>query len=96
MKKKSMFLHFYLISLAGTTIAIIIAGSLWIYSEVKNFEQDADRQRMVYLEGIKALLKDQIRTVVSNIEYMKSIAAQRLKEDIKGRVDQAYHFIQAY
>ena len=73
-----------------SAIAFFCLGFLWISSVWSNFEKEEIRQRAVYLENKKAIIRSEVDQAIGFIRYMQSKTEIRLRENIKHRVYEAY------
>ncbi len=87
--KKNISQIFLVIMLHITLLPILLLGYLWISQEYKRFSEEAQTLRARYSERQKRRVKNQVDSVLQYIEYNRSRAAERLKQDIKGRVNEA-------
>lgn len=62
----------------------------WIQGEYSTFKTESESMRVSYLNAHKDLLKTEVNTALSYIEYQKARVEPRLKQSIQGRVNEAY------
>jgi PAS domain S-box-containing protein len=70
--------------------SISLLGFFWIQSEYSAFRTESESMRVRYLNAHKDLLKTEVNTALSYIEYQKARVEPRLKQSIQGRVNEAY------
>ncbi len=78
----------YLIGISVTSILVI--GAVWIYSEVDSFRVTSTEMRERFVEDRKALLKLEVESTVSYLNYMMAQTEDRLRSAIKARVYEAH------
>ena len=73
---------------------VLISIGLWyiafVYGEYSTFRSESASLRARYIKSQKIMLQSQVTNVVDFINNMKKLADERLKTDIRERVDQAY------
>ncbi len=73
---------------------VLISIGLWylafVYGEYSTFRSESASLRVKYLKSQKIMLQSQVTNVVDFINNMKKFADERLKTDIRERVNQAY------
>ncbi|WP_200762619.1 cache domain-containing protein [Nitrosophilus alvini] len=83
-----------LLSLLGTVFIIFLLmisiGYIVILKEYRDFEKESKQIEKKYIENQKLKLKTEVNRVIDYINYYKSQTEQRLKNDIRHRVFQAY------
>ncbi|HKK81163.1 MAG TPA: cache domain-containing protein, partial [Prolixibacteraceae bacterium] len=80
----------YLIGMVSVAfISITISSVVMIIREYQNFREEADETRTIYINEQKALIKNEVETVVEYIKYMKSLTEERLERNIKNRTNEA-------
>jgi PAS domain S-box-containing protein len=86
-KISSLFLiYVYIIS----TVFVVIVGGYWIISDVSEFNDIADRLRKDYIHSQKDIIKKQTNLVIDYINYSRSNIERKLKESLKGRVNESW------
>jgi PAS domain S-box-containing protein len=70
--------------------SITMVGSLWIYSQYSDFQQEARTTRETYLASQRSLIKGEVEKVVDYIRYQKAQTLARLKTSIRNHVDEAH------
>jgi len=71
----------------------IVMTSSQLYVEYSNFQSTSEDRRVEYVEQQKQLLKSEVLRVLHTIEYERMRTDDRLKADIKSKVNQAYDII---
>ncbi|MCB2184126.1 MAG: cache domain-containing protein [Desulfobulbaceae bacterium] len=90
-KQKSLTqLYFYSMTLLSVLISFLLGG-LWISQEVNQFKKESAAAKKEYIDSQKELLKSEVTSAVTYIEYQKSFAEQRLKKEVKSRTLEAYN-----
>lgn len=90
MKLSKSIKNMYLIGMISVAfISVTISSFVMIFKEYQDFRLDAKESRTVYINGQKDLIKNEVEKVVEYIEYMKSLAEQRLERNIKLRTNEA-------
>jgi PAS domain S-box-containing protein len=90
MKLSKSIKNMYLIGMVSVAfISITISSVVMIIREYQNFRVEADETRTIYINEQKALIKNEVETVVEYIEYMKSLTEERLERNIKNRTNEA-------
>ena len=69
-----------------SVLSIFIIGSLLIYSEYRNFENEIDDLYNDYLNSQKNIIKKEVEHIIEFINYKKSNIKIRLKKEIKNRI----------
>ncbi len=77
-----------IIGLSVTTVLIVVAYSL--FSEYNRFRTESENLRIIYTEDQKKLVKNEVEKVIEYIEYNRSLSQDRIKFDLKLRVDEAW------
>lgn len=83
---KTIFAHI----IGFVVITSLILGYMWIDKEYSRFNEEAKALREEYIKNQKSILKNEVNRAVEYIEFEKSKAEIRLKEDIKSRTYEAY------
>ncbi len=76
--------------LLATIFSTGLLGFFWIQSEYSDFLAESKSMRDRYLGNYKNLLKTQVDTAISYIEYQKARVEPRLRQSIEGRVNEAH------
>jgi PAS domain S-box-containing protein len=77
-----------IIGLSVTTVLIVVAYSL--FSEYHRFRTESENLRIIYTEDQRKLVKNEVEKVIEYIEYNRSLSQDRIKYDLKLRVDEAW------
>ena len=72
-----------------TLVSLGLWSIFWIYNGYREFKTDAEVLRQEYVNGQKELIKQEVDTVLSYINNMRTQTEIRLKESIRSRVHQA-------
>ena len=80
--------YFYGMSLV--IILFFLLGYLLINDEVNKFHKESVETRSRAIESQKALIKNRVEKVVDYIHYKKSLAEERLREEVKNRTYEAH------
>ncbi len=84
----------YLYSMICMVILFVsIAGYLWISKEYKEFRNDSKKARKAHIESRKTLIKTEVDKVIDYVQYKKSIAEKRLRDEVKARTDEAIQMV---
>ncbi len=87
MKKTIKISHVFLACMIFTSVlSISIIGSLLIYSEYRNFENEIHDLYKDYLNSQKDIIKKEVEHVIKFIDYKKSNIRMRLEKKIKSRI----------
>jgi two-component system cell cycle sensor histidine kinase/response regulator CckA len=76
--------------LLATILSIGLLGFFWIQSEYSALRTESKSMRVRYLNSHKDILKTEVSTALSYIEYQKARVEPRLKQSIQGRVNEAH------
>ena len=76
--------------LLATILSIGLLGFFWIQSEYSDFQTESNSMRERYLSSYKDILKTEVGTALSYIEYQKTRVEPRLRQSIQGRVNEAH------
>lgn len=79
-----------IVMLMTVSSSIGIIGTLWIYQEYRQFNDESKRLREDYLQNQKTLIREEVEKAIDYINYMKAGTHERLKRNIKNRVYEAY------
>jgi hypothetical protein len=81
---------FLVYQMAVAVLSVTMVGSLWIYSQYWDFQQEAQTAREYYLASQRSLIKGEVEKVVDYIGYQKTQTLDRLKTSIRNRVTEAH------
>ena len=81
--------YFYSFSIVFT-LFILISGGIWVYQELEKYNKEFNNIRNEYADSKRKLIKDEVEKIVTHIQYQKSIAEKRLKNNVKARTYEAY------
>ncbi|MCK5682366.1 cache domain-containing protein [bacterium] len=91
MKRKPGLITTYLYSMALIIVLFfILVSSLLISDEFKKFNQESSSTRSQAIEKQRALIKSEVTQVVNYINYHKSQATKRLRNQVKNRTEEAH------
>jgi two-component system, cell cycle sensor histidine kinase and response regulator CckA len=79
-----------LYSLLTTILSIGLLGFFWIQSEYSEFLQETRAMQAAYINSYQDLLKTEVNTALSYIEYQKMRIEPRLRNSIQDRVNEAH------
>jgi len=71
-------------------LSIGLVGTLLFVQEYRRFDLEARDLKEEYLAGQKAVIKQEVDRVVDYIDYQRASVEQRLKKELKDRVDSAH------
>ncbi|MHC1774239.1 MAG: cache domain-containing protein [Lentimicrobium sp.] len=77
-----------IIGLSVTTVLIV--GVYALFNEYHRFKTESENLRIIYTEDQKKLVKNEVEKAVEYIEYNRSLSQERIKNDLKIRVDEAW------
>jgi len=69
---------------------MIVIGVISIISEYKQFNADSASLREEFMDSQRNLVKNQVENAIDYIEYNRSLALEKLKLNLKTRVDEAW------
>ena len=90
MKSKSGLMTTYFYSMSLVIILFFLLGYLLINDKVNKFYKESVETRSRAIESQKALIKNRVEKVVDYIHYKKSLAEERLREEVKNRTYEAH------
>jgi signal transduction histidine kinase len=70
--------------------SIFSVGFFWIYSEISFFQKSIQQQELVFTDGKKFQLKQEVERAIAYIHYKRSQSEIRLRNDIRIRTNEAY------
>lgn len=79
---------FGIIGLSVATIVLISAFSL--LGEYRRFKNESENLRLSFTEVQKKLVQNEVDNAIEYIEYNRSFSQERIKHDLKLRVDEAW------
>ncbi|THB69508.1 MAG: PAS domain S-box protein [Gammaproteobacteria bacterium] len=84
----------YFYSLSGLTVILtVIFGLVWMEKEISSFNKESEDIANNYILAQKSKIKYEVENVLDYIGYQRSIAEQRVKEEVKNRTTEAFHVI---
>ncbi len=91
MKHKAGLITTYLFSMSLIIILFfLLIGYLLINDEFKKFRKESAETRVRAIESQKALIKNEVERIVDYINYKKSLAEARLRQEVKSRAREAH------
>ena len=76
--------------LLAVILSIGLLGFFWIQSEYADFRTESESMRTGYIASYKDILKTEVDTVLTYIDYQKARVKPRLRQSVQGRVDEAH------
>jgi two-component system, NtrC family, sensor kinase len=87
---KNSLYHTFLFSVIGASLLMAACiGSFWIRSEISAYNEDAQYMRDAYVAEQKSKVKNVVGQVVQYVKFRRATAEEEIKNDIKGRVEEA-------
>ena len=78
--------------MTGLTILLTAVFALiWMQKEIATFHKESEMLADKYIGSQKEKIKHEVEQVVEYLEYKKSTAEQRLRGEIKNRVDEVFY-----
>lgn len=91
MKNRPSLIATYLYSMSTIIILFfLVVGYILINDEFKNFRRQSSETRIKAIESQTALIKDEVEKIVDYIHYQKSLARERLQQEVKARTNEAH------
>ena len=91
MKSKPGLITTYLYSMSLTIILFfLLVGYLLINDEFKKFHKESTETRIHAIESQKTLIKNEVDKLVDYIHYKKSLAEERVRNEVKNRTYEAH------
>ncbi len=75
-------------------ITTIVISILWILKEYQRFDIDANKQREVYINEQKSVIKFETERATDHIDYVKSQAITKLRKLLSEKVNESYDIAQ--
>jgi PAS domain S-box-containing protein len=73
-----------------TVISFVCLYSLWVLNEYTEFKQESASITENFSDSEKKRLKTQVQSVLEYVQYMRGQTEKRVRNSIKGRVNEAY------
>lgn len=94
MKRKHSLSKTFLVNIVTLTIcSTLLIGSLLIVQRFIEFNKESKQLKNNFMNNKKQSLIREVERTIQFIQFKKSTTEQHLKEDIKGRVYEAYNLI---
>ena len=91
MKSKPGLITTYLYSMSLTIILFfLLVGYLLINDEFNKFHKESAETRTLAIESQKSLIKNEVEKLVDYIHYKKSLAEERVRNEVKNRAYEAH------
>jgi len=78
----------------GSLITAVIISIFWIIKEYQRFDIDANKQREVYINEQKSVIKFETERATDHIDYVKSQAITKLRKLLSEKVNESYDIAQ--
>ena len=88
--EKKLLLSIKVIPLIVFLLIAIIGTSIVLYIHKNNFNNEINKVKNIYLKNEKELLKQEVLKIRNNIITEKNLTEEKLKKNIKDKVEQAY------
>jgi len=78
----------------GSLITAVIISIFWILQEYQRFDVDANKQREIYINEQKSVIKFEAERAADHIDYVKSQAITKLRKLLSEKVNESYDIAQ--
>jgi len=78
----------------GSLITAVIISIFWILQEHQRFDVDANKQREIYINEQKSVIKSEAERAADHIDYVKSQAITKLRKLLSEKVNESYDIAQ--
>ena len=75
-------------------ITTIVISIFWILKEYQRFDIDANKQREIYINEQKSVIKFETERATDHIDYVKSQAITKLRKLLSEKVNESYDIAQ--
>ena len=78
-------------TLAIALISAIIIGGSWTYFESVKLKKELEEEKTNYYQTKNQLVENEVMSAIDYIEYNRSLSQERMKKELKMRVDEAWN-----
>ena len=75
----------------ASVISAILVGFIWLSFETGKLKDDMERANDAFFESKQEIVKNVVVAAIDYIEYTRSLSKERMKEEIKLKVDEAWN-----
>jgi PAS domain S-box-containing protein len=72
-------------------ISAIIIGGSWTYFESVKLKKELEVEKEYYYENKNQIVEDEVISAIDYIEYNRSLSQERMKKELKMRIDEAWN-----
>lgn len=86
---KSLSYQLKVSTIAVSLLSAVLVGIMWLTFETNKLRDEMEELTNQYFESKEALVEKEVRTAVDYIEYKRSLSKERMKNELKVKVDEA-------
>ena len=90
-RKRSLSFQLRLTTILASVLSAILVGVIWLSFETGKLRDDMEKANDEFFESKQELVKNVVVSAIDYIEYTRSLSKERMKEEIKLKVDEAWN-----